>query len=432
MALKYSEMMEWSERVPDYSGGTSYFKPSQGTHATRIVDAGNDPAFSGGSELFFRTFIQHSYSGDDAWGNFLCWNYLAESGMEGMLGYLIQNKLIKREDFYKYTELGCPGCNTIDFLVNELKMDGSKVRAILKTQERCLFNLYYCYRMHPPVTSKTKQEDLIEPGIYTWDIASWYMKKVINALAVDSQVDGLSDDDLSSMISHDEGKLLVIIAKGKGATGKNRREYDFQIKGQPSPIYYIQGNEKFLVDTENEEEFNPHNLVALEAKKFKGYQDSINETKAAFEDTLDNVGYEIPGDEPSDNPLDDNYDPEFAERALSKPKGSKATKPGPIATKKHRPDGNAAKLTKAVETKRRPVPPPEPEEVDETDVEDTDVEVEDVPVDPPQRATVNKASKKNSFEEAVPPSPEWEEQKAQVTKKKGKAEQPKGKRNITW
>ena len=328
---------------------------------------------------------------------------------------MIKNKLVKKSDFEKWEEFGCPGCNAINFLINDLKMDNSKVRNILKTQERCLINLYYCYRAHPPITKKTKKEELIEPGIYTWDIASFYVKKIIEAMTSDAAIMGLDDDEVMSLVSHDEGKFLVVKAKGEGI-GKNRRDYDFEFKGTPGPIYYVEDGNKYAVDTEDENEWKVPQLCALEAKKFKGYQDSINCTVEAFgEDFFEGIGWEVPGNQPSDNPLDTNYDKGFSEKALAKP-----TKAGPKAEKKLNPN---SPINLAQKAKSKPAPEPEPEEEEDSLEVEVEEEVEEAPVT---------TKKKTSFEEAVPASPEWEESKAKMNKAKEKAPAAKQQRKVTW
>lgn len=347
----FDDMMGWvAENAQSFGDGTNYLKLPVGVHLTRPVPHGNDPAYDKGSPRFFRSFTRHDRGGKGDFWSGLCADYVMDN-KKGIRLWLDEKEKIKQEDAEKFKKYGCPGCTTISALIDEAGFDQDKVKKMLRTKQGVLFNIFYILQADPEVNSKAAAEAAVKTGMYVWETSPWGLERIGKALKTFASLQGLEleddadDSDIIELLSLTSGLNLAIGAEGEGV-GKNSREYTYTFKGPKSKFKYLEdpyaryyGREpKKAIVYDPEGPFPPNNLVAAEASKYAGYQKLVDEVKKAFGERdgkgglLKAAGYQIPGDDPSDNPLDDNYSKSFADEALAKPRNTSK----PLSPKKHR------------------------------------------------------------------------------------------------
>jgi hypothetical protein len=326
-----------------------------------------------------------------------------------------EKELITEEDAKKAKKYGDPVCNTIEVIKKYVK-NMEPVYQSLRTKSRCIFNTFYVFQAYPEIKN---EKDRIMPGNYILEKGVAFNKDIIKAMnaVVNGNVDGEEIDPLD-LISNDTGRFLAIQVEGEGI-GKNKRTYTMDFKGKPGPIVYTErGTNPYQKGAERltiADDFQAYNLMDVVAMRFLPYQEVINQIKQipTIARILDQIGYTIPGDEPSDNPLDENYDKGFAQRTVGRP----------IATKQIKEDS----WTKQVDKGKAKKEDWEDEEVLKKEKKQVQskkvVEVEDdneIPFDDDFDVEPSKPSKpKNSFEKMVEPSdPELEEIKPARSKRK--------------
>lgn len=316
--MNFAEMEKWADTVGEFTDKVTYLKLPQGIHAMRILPIGNDPKYNNGFESYFRVYTLHTWGNGKNFRSALCWDYVMDNA-KGIRQALIDKEKISQEDAVKAKKHGCPVCTTLDVLINQAHLDDSKVKEMLRTVQRCLLNVFYLYQVYPPKPSDATPR----VGNAIWEISTAMNKKIIQAMAKDGRIEQLDSDEIGELISIESGKMLVVQAEGEGI-GKNKREYSVDFKGKRSQLRFLpnpynkDGKQDYL---EFDESYEVYNLVDVECEKLMGYQQMIDVTKSLFGRLLDQMGYEIPADEPSSNPLDDNYKPdEFVDRMMARPK----------------------------------------------------------------------------------------------------------------
>lgn len=474
----FDDMMNWvSENAQSFSE-FKYLKLPQGVHLCRPIPYGNDPDYDNGSERFFRSYRRHDRGQKGDFWSGLCADYIMDN-KNGVRLWLDEKGKISEEDAAKFRKNGCPGCTTVDALINEAGYDAEKVKKLLRTKDGVLMNMFYILQADPEVDSRAVADAAIKTGMYIWETSPWGLERIGKALkkfaalkgGMNIDDDDEDDEDILKYLSLEQGLNLAIGAEGEGV-GKNSREYtyDFQPPGgkfkyleDPYAKYYGRESKKPVLYS-LEGPFPPVNLVAAEAAKYVTYQKMVDEVKRAFGKILEQAGYTIPGDSPSDNPLDDNYSKSFADQVLAKPRSTKI-KPGLKANRieedEEEPDADAiarlkakkrAALAKAEEEAKKKQSEEEEEEderpkskkrtetvakpskkrVIEEEEEEEDEEVEDeeedelwdddvedkVEEEMETSASRRKAAADKKFRDAVPESDEEEEEVKPKTKKK--------------
>lgn len=335
--MKYDDMVQWANQIKDFEGSNiNFIKWNQGIHAIRIIPKGV------GEDSYFRFFVQHDWGTDKTFRSCLCWDHIMNSP-QGIRKILIEKNLISKEDGIKYKKYGCPMHSTIDILINKAHLDRKQVEERLRTRNKCMLNIFYLYQAYP----ENKTDKTPSTGFYVWEMSAFMNKKIISAMGKEAAIEQLSNDEILDLISVESGKMLVVQAEGDGI-GKNKRDYSVDFKGKRGPITFRENHydKSSKIIRLSEEELEVYDLADVEAGKFLSYQECINVVKSIFDKTLYQIGYEIPGDEPSENPLDDNFDQSFADRMLKRPSDNVRVPP---SAKPFKPGLKSAKETQ-VET----------------------------------------------------------------------------------
>lgn len=417
----FDDMMAWVAENAQSFSEFKYLKLPTGVHLCRPIPYGNDPDYDNGLGRFFRSFKRHDRGQKGDFWSGLCADYIMDN-KNGVRLWLDEKGKMSEGDAARFKKYGCPGCTTITSLIEEAGYDADKVKKLLRTKDGVLLNMFYILQADPEVKSKAAAEATVKTGMYIWETSPWGLERIGKALKKYAALKGgmgIDDDeedegDILKFLSLEEGLNLAIGAEGDGV-GKNSREYtyDFQPPGSkfkyledPYARYYGREPKKPVVYS-LEGPFPPFNLVAAEAGKYVSYQKMVDEVKKAFGKILDQSGYRIPGDEPSDNPLDDNYSKSFADEVLSRPRNTKI-KPGLKENRIEEDDEPDAEAIARLKAKKRAALAKAEEEAKKRQEEEE--EEEERPKSKKRTETVAKPSKKRVIEEEEDEEVEDEEE----------------------
>lgn len=328
--MGFRDMMDWASENAKSDFKNVFIRFSEGVHVSRVVNLGNNPEYDNDIDRFFRSFRVHDMGQKSTFWSGLCLDYVMDN-KQGIRKYLIQNKKLNKVEGEKIKTNGCVACVTLEVLEKEYGLERKDLNQILRTKTRVIMNLMYLRQALPDALDdrgKVKQ-GVVPSGLYVWEQSPSGFKKLLQSLErfvkLEMGDDDVEEEELLKYFEWRNGVNLAIGAEGEGV-GKNSRDYTFEFKGKQGPLTYRDmpyGKEKTELLTYDPEVITPHNLVAIEAEKFITYQQMANKMlflgdgkPTELAKIIHQCGYEIPGFEVSDNPLDDNYSQSFADKVL--------------------------------------------------------------------------------------------------------------------
>lgn len=327
-------MMSWANENSKSDFKNIFIKFSEGVHVGRILNVGHDPEYDNDIDRFFRSFQVHDMGQKSTFWSGLCLDYVMDN-KQGIRKYLIQTKKLNKSEGEKIKTNGCPACVALVTLEREYGLDRKELNNILRSKTRIIAPFFYLRQALPePLDDKGRvKEGVVPSGLYVWEMSPSGLKKILQSLErfVKLEVgdDEIEEEELLKYFELETGLNIAVGAEGEGV-GKNSREYTFEFKGKQGPLQYRNmpyGKDKTELLTFDPGSYGIHELHKVESEKFLTYQQMANKMLFLGDGKLtelgkiiQQVGYEIPGFEVSDNPLDDNYSQSFADKVLGQAK----------------------------------------------------------------------------------------------------------------
>lgn len=332
--MSFSDMMSWANENSKSDFKNIFVKFSEGVHVGRILNVGHDPEYDNDIDRFFRSFQVHDMGQKSTFWSGLCLDYVMDN-KQGIRKYLIQTKKLNKTEGEKIKTNGCVACVTLEILGKEYGLDRKELNNILRSKTRIIAPFFYLRQALPePLDDRGKiKEGVVPTGLYVWEMSPSGLKKILQSLErfVKLQIgdDEINEEELLKYFELESGLNIAVGAEGEGV-GKNSREYTFEFTGKQGPLTYRNmpyGKDKTELLTFDPQSYGIHELHKIEAEKFLTYQQMANKMLFLGDDKLtelgkiiQQLGYEIPAFELSDNPLDDNYSQSFADKVLGQAK----------------------------------------------------------------------------------------------------------------
>jgi hypothetical protein len=332
--MSFSDMMSWANENSKSDFKNIFIKFSEGVHVGRILNVGHDPEYDNDIDRFFRSFRVHDMGQKSTFWSGLCLDYVMDN-KQGIRKYLIQTKKLNKAEGEKIKTNGCVACVALEALEKEYGLDRKELNNILRSKTRIIAPFFYLRQALPePLDDKGKvKEGVVPSGLYVWEMSPSGLKKILQSLErfvkLEIGDDEIEEEELLKYFELETGLNIAVGAEGEGV-GKNSREYTFEFKGKQGPLQYRNmpyGKDKTELLTFDPSSYGVHELHKIEAEKFLTYQQMANKMLFLGDGKLtelgkiiQQVGYEIPGFEASDNPLDDNYSQSFADKVLGEAK----------------------------------------------------------------------------------------------------------------
>lgn len=327
-------MMSWANENSKSDFKNIFVKFSEGVHVGRILNVGHDPEYDNDIDRFFRSFQVHDMGQKSTFWSGLCLDYVMDN-KQGIRKYLKETKKLVKSEAEKIATNGCPACVALITLEKEYGLERKELNNILRSKTRIIAPFFYLRQALPePLDDRGKvKEGVVPTGLYVWEMSPSGLKKILQSLErfvkLEMGDDEIEEEELLKYFELETGLNIAVGAEGEGV-GKNSREYTFEFKGKQGPLQYRNmpyGKDKTELLTFDPESYGVHELHKVEAEKFLTYQQMANKMLFLGDGKLtelgkimEQVGYEIPGFEMSDNPLDDNYSQSFADKVLGQAK----------------------------------------------------------------------------------------------------------------
>ena len=332
--MSFSDMMSWANENSKSDFKNIFVKFSEGVHVGRILNVGHDPEYDNDIDRFFRSFQVHDMGQKQTFWSGLCLDYVMDN-KQGIRKYLIQTKKLNKAEGEKIKTNGCVACVALEALDKEYGLERKELNNILRSKTRIIAPFFYLKQALPePLDDRGKvKEGVLPSGLYVWEMSPSGLKKILQSLErfvkLEIGDDEIEEEELLKYFELETGLNIAVGAEGEGV-GKNSREYTFEFKGKQGMLQYRNmpyGKDKTELLTFDPEVITPHQLHKVEAEKFLTYQQMANKMLFLGDGKLtelgkimQQVGYEIPAFETSDNPLDDNYSQSFADKVLGQAK----------------------------------------------------------------------------------------------------------------
>lgn len=332
--MSFSDMMSWANENSKSDFKNIFVKFSEGVHVGRILNVGHNPEYDNDIDRFFRSFRVHDMGQKSTFWSGLCLDYVMDN-KQGIRKYLIQTKKLNKAEGEKIKTNGCVACVALETLEKEYGLDRKELNNTLRTKTRIIAPFFYLRQALPePLDDRGKvKEGVVPSGLYVWEMSPSGLKKILQSLErfvkLEIGDDEIEEEELLKYFELETGLNIAVGAEGEGV-GKNSREYTFEFKGKQGPLQYRNmpyGKDKTELLTFDPSSYGVHELHKIEAEKFLTYQQMANKMLFLGDGKLtelgkiiQQVGYEIPGFEVSDNPLDDNYSQSFADKVLGEAK----------------------------------------------------------------------------------------------------------------
>jgi hypothetical protein len=264
MALRNLDGLQQDLETQSSGGGyekrKTWIKFPEGTHKIRIIPAGTHD-----KDRFYRKVTRHSLRSNN-FKLILCWDHINENPLT-VRDQLVADQKLDKNQWGLYKDYGCPACNA----KKALEKAGVHKQTIQRCQTKTGYGMNIYYKENK---ARRKGGSTIEPGVYIWEPAWKWTKRVID-MVVTGQ-DAYEVDVLDPVTGFD----VLLTVTGNGIN----KDYVPSLFPKPCPI------------SDNPLDVNHHDLAKMECFSFTDYQSTINETKLVFLKHLVNIGFTFPGD----------------------------------------------------------------------------------------------------------------------------------------